>query len=387
MSYYRRELEHSVLRAIQQFPAVLITGPRQAGKSTLLQHCLPNHRYLSFDDPKLRALVHEDPELFLATHRPPIILDEIQYVPELFPYLKMQIDKRRHDYGQYVLTGSQLFQLMHGVTETLAGRMAIFSLYPFSWKEIPDAHPKDDLKMADQLVQGFYPEFFRVPGLDWEDYYRSYVTTYLERDLRNLKAISDLSRFQTFLRLLATRAGQLLNLSEVAKECGISQPTAKDWISVLQATYIVYLLKPYHRNHTKRLVKSPKLYFYDTGLLCYLLDLTSGEHFWKVRERGSLFENMIVMECLKQLSKDSIYFYRTAKGVEVDLLIQRPDKLLAYEIKLSKSPSKQDATSLDIFCKDHKETESRVLCLREDPLPLTRTTTAIHWSELLNLGY
>ena len=272
--YFARKMEKSLLEALAQFPVCLITGPRQAGKSTLLQKALKEFNYVTLDDPIMRALANDDPELFLSKNQVPLIIDEIQYAPELLSYLKIRVDAKRSTYGQYVLTGSQTFQLMKGVSESLAGRIAIFNLYPFSWEEVwevPDHQKIDEQACAGQILQGFYPEVVTHPALDKNLWFGSYLSTYIERDVRNIKSITDLGRFQTFVGLLAARAGKLLNLSEISKECGITHPTAKDWISILESTYIIYLLKPYHNNLSKRLIKSPKLYFTDTGLLCYLL--------------------------------------------------------------------------------------------------------------------
>ncbi|NGX61140.1 MAG: hypothetical protein K940chlam9_00621 [Chlamydiae bacterium] len=391
MPYYHRKLEPLLFQSLKQFPVSLITGPRQAGKSTLLKQCLPNYQYVTLDDPALRALALEDPELFLSTHPDPLILDEIQYAPNLLPYIKMRVDVDRGRYGRYVLTGSQSFQLMQGVSETLAGRVAIFHLYPFTWDEVEavpshaqEAH--DELKLSKRIIEGFYPEFFSNPEINWNLWSSSYVTTYLERDVRNIKAISDLARFQTFINLLAVRAGSLLNLSEVAKECGISQPTAKDWLSILQATYVIYLLRPYHSNKTKRMVKSPKLYFIDTGLLCYLLGIDTPERFLKASERGHIFENLVVVDFLKSqaysMQKQELFFYRTQAGMEIDLLVDSGRELHGYEIKFTKTPNRRMGEQLAIFQKTHPSAKLKLLCLREPPLPLNEGIEATHFRVL-----
>jgi len=385
--YFSRKVEKLLLQALQQFPACLITGPRQAGKSTLLQNALQGYRYVTLDDPLIRALANDDPELFFSRHPSPLIIDEIQYAPGLLPYLKMRVDANRREYGRYVLTGSQTFQLMKGVSESLAGRIAIFHLYPFNWdevREVPGHQKTDDQTCARQIIQGFYPEFFIKPSLDKNLWYGSYLATYIERDVRNIKAISDLGRFQTFIGLIAARAGKLLNYAEVAKECGISEPTVKDWISILESTYIVYILKPYHNNLTKRLVKTPKIYFVDTGLLCYLLGVDTEERFFKSAERGSIFENMVVMECVKQLAiqkeRSQCFFYRTASGVEVDLIVEKNNGIDAYEIKLAKTLSRDMAQPLSLFCNEHQVRKAAVVSLQEKSLPLMQNIEAAHWS-------
>lgn len=383
--YIHRAIEPLLKEALLQFPAVLLTGPRQAGKSTLLQHTLKNYQYVTLDDPMIRAMANNDPELFLSTHETPLIIDEIQYAPELLSYLKIRIDKNRKEHGRYVLTGSQTFQLMRGVSESLAGRIAILQLYPLSWEEI-DVSPLEDKKVAKQIVQGFYPQFFSEPRTDWNLWYSSYIATYLERDLRNIKSISDLGRFQTFLSLLASRAGNLLNMAELAKECGISQPTVKDWISILESTYIIFLLKPYHNNRTKRLTKSPKVFFVDTGLLCYLLGMDVGDRLFKASIGGHIFENMVIAEFIKKTSKTAqrieYFFYRTAAGVEIDLLVERSGKIEAYEIKFAKTLSRDMAKSLSLFASEHKVEKSTVLSLCEMKVPLVEGVFAEHWSSL-----
>lgn len=391
--YVRRRLEGWLKKALRQFPVILITGPRQAGKSTMLRQALSQFDYVTLDDPLVRQLAREDPELFLANHPAPVVIDEIQYAPSLFSYLKMKVDADRSKRGLYVLTGSQTFQVMQGVSESLAGRIAIFDLYPFSWTEVERvpglgeiAH--DPRKMAGQMIRGFYPEFFVNPDLDPRLWHSSYISTYLERDVRNIKSVPDLGTFQKFVVLLAARAGQLLNVSELAKECGISQPTAKSWISILESTYIIYLLRPYHNNRTKRLVKSPKIYFVDTGLLCYLLGIGSTEHLMETIDRGHLFENMVIMECVKHLStsenRGECFFYRTASGVEIDLVVKRGPSLELYEIKFAKTIRKEMARNLTLFRQEHEVERAVLLSLSEKKGQLAKGVEMKHWTEIFS---
>ena len=384
--YLHRKLESTLKEALEQFPVLLITGPRQAGKSTLLQHTLKGYNYVSFDDILVRNLAESDPTLFLQSYEPPLILDEIQYVPELLTHIKLKVDANRRKTGQYVLTGSQIFPLMKGGSESLAGRIALFQLYPLSWKEIPDADLFDQKGVAAQILKGFYPEFQVQANLKAKYWHSSYLSTYLERDLRAIRNIQDLGQFQRFLVLLAARAGQLLNLNEIGKECGISQTTAKDWLTLLQATSIIYLLEPYARNLTKRVIKSPKLMFVDSGLLCYLLRIETAEQLLHSPFVGHIFENMLVMEKVKQFAQKGdrapCYFYRTSSGLEIDLLIDHGDYLDAFEIKFSSSPSPEMARSLVQFKTEHTVKKAAVLNLRKDKLPLTSGISAEHWSHL-----
>lgn len=386
MTYLHRKLETPLQEALGQFPVVLITGPRQAGKSTLLQHCLKDYTYVTLDDVLVRNLGESDPALFLQTYKPPLILDEIQYLPHLLPYIKMKVDQNRQNYGQYALTGSQIFPLMKGVSESLAGRIAIFHLYPLSWRELNSVHIFDERHVAEQMLKGFYPEFQIQPHLNSKFWHSSYLSTYLERDLRRMRNIQDLAQFQKFLILLAARAGQLFNLSEIGKECGISQTTAKDWLMLLQATSIIHLLEPYSRNITKRVVKSPKLFFVDTGLLCYLLRIESVEQLIHSPFGGPIFENMVIMEKIKRFAENGerapCYFYRTAAGAEIDLLIDQGDSLDAYEIKFSSTPKVEMTHSLVEFGKEYKLRTCRLLTLRQDPLPFSNGIIAEHWSSV-----
>lgn len=385
-NYLSRGLEKPLKEALSQFPAVLITGPRQAGKSTLLQHCLTNYEYITLDDPLLRNLALSDPALFLNTYKTPLIIDEIQYAPTLLPYIKMHIDANRRTHGQYVLTGSQVFPLMKGASESLAGRIAIFQLYPLSWNEIHRENLDDESIILEQMLKGFYPEFQVEPLLKAKFWHSAYLSTYLEKDLRSLRNIHDLGQFQKYLILLASRAGQLFNLQEIGKECGISQTTAKDWLMLLQATSIIFLLEPYSRNMTKRVVKSPKLFFVDTGLLCYLLRIENVEQLIHSPFGGSIFENMVIMEKMKHYAEKGerppLYFYRTSKGQEVDLLIDQGDHLDAYEIKFSSTPRIEMTFPLLELQKEHVIKKTALLTLRPQKLPFSNGITAEHWSAL-----
>jgi predicted AAA+ superfamily ATPase len=268
----------------------------------------------------------------------------------------------------------------------LAGRVAIFQLYPLNWKEIPDVDHGDEKTLAEQILKGFYPEFQVEPELNPKFWHSAYLSTYLERDLRTMRNIQDLGQFQRYLVLLASRAGQLFNLSEIGKECGISQTTAKDWLTLLQATSIVYLLEPYVTNITKRVVKSPKLLFVDTGLLCYLLRIETVEQLIHSPFRGHVFENMVIMEKIKQYAgkgeRAPCYFYRTANGIEVDLVIDQGDHLDAYEIKFTSSPKVDMIRPLEELKKDHAVKKCALLNLRKEKYPFSGGIVAEHWSSV-----
>ncbi|MCP5506118.1 MAG: ATP-binding protein [Chlamydiales bacterium] len=381
--YVNRKLEKPLKRVIHQFPVVLITGPRQAGKSTLLQEEFKDYTYVTLDDAIARNLAKTEPKLFLKTYPPPLIIDEIQYVPTLLEEIKIEVDQNRRMMGQYLLTGSQVFPLMKGVSESLAGRIMIFQLYPLSWSELTKLDPKSEKVVIDQMLKGFFPEFQVTPNLEPEFWHGAYLSTYLERDLRAMRNIQDLGTFQQFMVLLAARAGQLFNLSEIGKECGISQATAKDWLTALQATSIVYLLEPFHRNVTKRVIKSRKLYFVDTGLLCYLLRIKTAEQLTYSPFAGHIFENMVVMDKIKGFAekgeRSPCYFYRTSNGVEVDLLIDHGSFLDAYEIKFTASPNKKMGSSLVSLKNDFPIHKAELLNLRSDPVPLGNEVVAKHW--------
>lgn len=384
MKYKHRAVEKELIQALGTFPAILVTGSRQVGKTTLLRNLLPDYEYLSFDLYTDLQGVKEDPRLFLAQHPPPIILDEIQYAPEILRLIKGEIDENRHRYGQFALTGSQVFPLMKGASESLAGRVAIFELYPFSWTELGiNPNVRETLK---GMVRGFYPAFTATESLSSFRWFDSFLMTYIERDVRNIRANINIALFQRFVRLLAARAGQLLNLSDIAKELGISQPTAHDWLEILEATYVIHLLKPYPTNISKRYVKSSKIYFVDTGLLCFLLGLHSDEELARSPFLGHIFENMVIMEAVKRFSAASrphnLYFYRTLKGVEVDLLIETGGKIDAYEIKWSQNPDKSQISSLQILCEEHSIQKMGILAPIQEAFPISQNVLAMPWFSL-----
>lgn len=337
--YVPRQIEPLILEAASQFPSVVLTGPRQTGKSTLLKHCFTSHRYVSLDDPVTRRACREDPALFLENYPPPCIIDEVQYAPGLLPYIKIQIDEDRSRNGQYLLTGSQIFPLMKGLTESLAGRTAVLELQGFSMEEYSE-HEQSVSDLFTRIFLGGYPDPL-VHKVNRDLFYSSYVQTYLERDVRHVENVHDLSLFGNLLELLAARTGALLNRSELAKELGVSQTTVRRWISLLENSRIIYLMRPYSRNISKRIVKSPKIYFFDTGLLSYLLKYPDSRTLSAGPMNGPMLENFVIAELLKKKRNKNLavefYFYRDSNGNEIDLVVDHGYRQEICEIKLSKT--------------------------------------------------
>ncbi len=341
---------------LSQYPAVTLTGPRQSGKTTLARSECPHLPYVTLEDPDIRRFALEDPRGFLSNYKRGAIFDEVQRTPELPSYLQGMIDNDPQP-GRFVLTGSQQFELMRGVSQSLAGRNAILRLLPMSLSELCRLNPNYAQTQAAQVVfNGFYPRIHHQqlnPSVALADYFASYV----ERDLRELSAVHDLQRFERFVRLCAGRSGQLLNLSNLANDAGVSQSTATGWIDLLQTSCIVYLMQPWFTNTSKRLIKSPKLYFYDSGLACWLLNIRSAEQLSRDPLWGHLFENFIVMEALKDQwhfgQNQPLYFYRDSMGHEVDLLVADGSQVHAIEIKAGQTVNPDYFKGLQQFVKAH----------------------------------
>jgi uncharacterized protein len=345
-----RHLEPVIRKAARQYPVVCLTGPRQSGKTTLARNAFPRSAYVSLEIPEQREFARHDPRGFLGQFSGKVIIDEAQRAPDLFSYIQGVVDERRQA-GQFILTGSQNFLLLERIGQTLAGRCSTLHLLPFSRAELarqpaPDlatigqSLPADGASAAGNLFEtlfvGGYPRIFDQK-LDPQDWLRNYCQSYIERDVRDLLNVGDLESFGRFLRLCAGRSGQLLSLSSLAADSGISHTTARRWLSVLEASFLVFLLRPYHRNFHKRLVKSPKLYFLDSGLLCYLLRVRSPEDLALHASRGAIFESWAISEIVKNrlhrgLEPD-VYFWRDSTDHEIDLLIERGEELTPVEIK------------------------------------------------------
>ncbi len=403
--YIERSLEPVLVKAASEFPAVVVTGPRQSGKTTVLKHLFATEcGYVSLEPPDVRASANEDPRGFLEMYPPPVIFDEIQYAPGLLPYIKERIDINRSQAGQYVLTGSQNLLLMEKVTESLAGRVAMLRLLPLSHREIagqpgvPLAWERNKPGAQDtkttyrniwkEFLRGGYPELTTQKERDAGLWHSAYVQTYLERDVRMVRQIGDLSQFQSFLRMLAARTGQLLNLADLARDIGITINTVKAWLSVLEATYQIIILRPYYANTGKRLVKSPKVFFLDVGTLCYLTGLKDPDHAAAGPMGGAIMETAVLSEIVKRLThqgvEPQVYFWRTAAGAEVDIIVETVGKLIPIEVKLSATPRPQMARSIRGFQKDYGERvgQGYVIGPGDIQLPLGSNVTALPFGSL-----
>jgi hypothetical protein len=394
--YTNRDLEPVLTSLLKQFPVIAITGPRQSGKSTLLKHALSaSYRYFSFDDPAIRETATHDPRLFLENAGEKIILDEIQYVPQLLSYIKILVDENRHKNGRYVLTGSQQFSLIKNLADSLAGRIALLELLPFSVAEKKKTLSGKSFSGAkqyfiDACLKGSFPQLVTSTSVDRSFWYSSYIQTYLERDVRSVHNIGNLMDFQKFLTVLASRCGQVLNLSSISVDIGASVNTLKRWLSILEASRIIFLLPPYYNNFGKRVTKNPKLYFMDCGLVCHLLSIKDKEYLLRGPMAGPLFENFCIQEVIKNFFgrgiRPNIYFVRMRQELEVDMLIEKDSALFPVEFKLSRTPRREMAVQMerlkDIFPKWNLKT-GNILSLSEDTAPLTENVWVLSFDDFM----
>jgi predicted AAA+ superfamily ATPase len=393
--FIKRHLEQVIQNANQAYSILLLTGPRQVGKTTLLRTMAGTERtYVTLDNPAIRELAVTDPELFLQRYQPPMIIDEIQYAPQLLPYIKMYVDEHKRK-GAFWLTGSQMFHLMKNVSESLAGRVAVIPIQGLSQAEITDgstgayqpdidslsiklktANEKNVQEIFKRIHKGSMPALYETEQ-DIELFYSSYVNTYLQRDIRELTQVGDELAFLRFMTACAARTGQLLNYSELAKDVGISPPTAKQWLSMLVSSGIVILIEPYFNNALKRIVKSPRLYFMDTGLCAWLTRWTNPEALEVSAMSGAFFETYVVSEIYKSYlnagKRPPLFYYRDTDGKEIDLIIEQNDVLYPIEVKKSGTPKADAIRHFKALEKTGKRMGTgNLICVSRELLPIDR---------------
>lgn len=400
--YIKRHIEEVLKAAINEKGALCVTGARQVGKSTVLKALFKEHKELVLNENRLLRLAKEQPEVFFEQFPPPVFVDEIQYAPSLFHYVKLHIDKTGAK-GAFLLSGSQRYEMMSDMTESLAGRVNLIDLYGLSTREIRhedfrevfmptkeyyDSRNPKPLKyneIWENIWRGFFPEIVES-GTDWSRFYSSYIRTYLDRDVSKLSQVGDLLQFEKFMTAIAARTGSLLNIADVAKDIGISVPTANNWLSILAASNIVYILMPYHNNVLKRLIKTPKVYFLDTGLASYLIGWDNPQVLQNGAMSGAMFETFVISEIIKSWANSNgvtpnmnFYFFRDRDGNEIDLIIKRNGILYPVEIKKHINCDKSDITAFKQLDKIHdmQRGEGCVVCMSDDVFPITATDKAI----------
>ncbi len=391
MNYISRNLEKVVTEVTKEYPVVLVTGPRQVGKTTMLQKLMEgtSRSYVSLDDLNERSIAKNDPELFLQLHKPPVLIDEVQYAPELFTYIKIYVD-RNHNPGDFWLTGSQVFKLMRGVQESLAGRVAVLSLTSLSQAEICNGNiepftvdiealltrakerkPADAREIFDRIFKGSMPAIVSGKNSNSQIFYSSYLTTYIERDVKELSDAIDSLKFLNFITAAAARCSQMLNIADIARDADISQKQAKDWLGILETLGIIFYLHPYSNNLLKRLVKTPKLYFYDMGLVCYLTKWSSAETLESGAMNGAVLENYVVAEIMKTYLNSGkepfMYYYRDKDAKEIDIVLEHDGVLNPLEIKKSSNPGTELVKVFDLLDKSSTpRSKGAVLCMKPE---------------------
>jgi uncharacterized protein len=369
---FKRLISPSATRAADQFPAFVLTGARQTGKTTMLRAIFPEHRYVTLDLPSAADFAEREPEQFMRAHPTPLLVDEVQYAPKLFRHLKMVIDENRHQPGAIILTGSQKFVLMKSVSDSLAGRAALLELETLSFEELAQHHPYPERvgELIHALARGGYPDLWRDRNIDSNLFYRGYLATYLERDVRQILNVGSLRDFERFIRACAARSGQLLDKSGLARDVGVSTSAINDWLSVLEASNQIFLLEPYFENIGKRLIKSPKLYLADTGMLCYLLGLDEHSLLGSAY-LGMIWETAVYAQIRKQLAaqhgRTTVWFYRDGQQQEVDFLIADGNARHLIEAKWTENPDARDTRTLDLVAQ----------VLKQRSVATTITTTVV----------
>ena len=358
-----RAISDSIRKSAMQVPVVTVMGPRQAGKTTLVRNLFPEYTYVNLEDKVTRELAENDYIGFFSKYPEPMIIDEVQRVPELLSAIQVKVDENRRRNGRFIITGSHQPRLREAVAQSLAGRTTIHTLLPLSYEEIKKTERTDNID--ENLIRGFMPELYLENTRDPYVYYRDYLDTYVEKDLRQMIAVKDLNTFLRFITLLAGRIGQVVNLSTLSGEVGASSTTLGQWLSVLEDSFIVFRLQPYFSNISKRIVKSPKVYFFEPGLAAYLLGIETSRQASRDPLRGNLFENIIVLEAMKTRLNDNkepnLFYMRTEKGVEVDLILKKEGMLYPFEIKSSMTPNNEFTRNMKSFCKS--EADANDMCV------------------------
>ncbi len=391
MNYISRNLEKVVLEVTKEYPVVLVTGPRQVGKTTMLQKLMEGteRSYVSLDDLNERNLAKTDPELFLQLHKPPVLIDEVQYAPELFTYIKLHVD-RNHKPGDFWLTGSQVFKLMRGVQESLAGRVAVLSMTSLSQAEIcngkmepftiemealtvrgKERKKADTRDIFERIFRGSMPAVVSGQNSNSQIFYSSYLSTYIERDVKELSDAIDSLKFFHFITAVAARCGQMLNVADIARDADINQKQAKDWLGILETLGIIFYLHPYSNNLLKRLVKTPKLYFYDTGLICYLTKWSSAETLESGAMNGAILENYVVAEIMKTYLNSGkepfMYYYRNKDAKEIDIVLEHDGVINPIEIKKSSNPGTELIKVFELLDKSStSRSKGAVICMKPE---------------------
>jgi len=382
----KREAEPELINLANQFKAVAVVGPRQSGKTTLTRYLFADKPYVSLENPDMRHYALEDPRGFLSQYKDGAVLDEIQRVPEIFSYLQQVLDEDERK-GKFILTGSKNFLVQENISQSLAGRIAYLYLLPFSFSEIPE---NETIRIQDLLLKGFYPPVYDQQ-IDSGKWYPNYIRTYIERDVRQIKNITDLIAFEKFLRLCAGRAGQLLNMNSLALETGVDNKTISSWISVLESSFIIYRLHPHHRNFNKRVVKMQKIYFYDTGLLCALLGIQNTQQLNFHPLYGNLFENFIVSELMKYSynhgKSDNLYFWRDNTGHEIDIIVENSGKLYPVEIKSGKTITDEFFKGLTFWQKISGEKGGAIIFAGETGQRRSNDILIVPWNKINSLEF
>jgi len=380
-----RIISNKLKKLASKFPVVSLVGPRQSGKTTLVRNIFPKLDYVSLEDLDMRDFALRDPKGFLASYKKGVILDEVQRIPNIFSYIQTIVDEKNVP-CQFILTGSQNILLQENLSQSLSGRVAILKLLPLSFEELKNSQKKIG-PIEQYLFNGFYPRIYdkKIAAVDW---YPNYIQTYIERDVRLIKNIGDLSAFQRFIKMCAGRIGQILNLSSLGNECGISHNTVKSWLSILESSYIIFLLKPYYKNFNKRLIKMPKLYFYDTGLACSLLGIQNEKQLSTHYIKGGLFESFVISEIFKKSfnfgAEPNCYYWRDKSGNEIDCLIDEGGKLSQIEIKAGKTISSDFFVGLQYWKKIAGENRTNFYIIYGGNKDQKRTDAKIiNWKNIL----